>query len=115
LFQVLKAERPDIDEKRSDQLKLQGEFKLKLRHLEQALLSALNEAKGRILDDDSVIDTLEKLKKEAAEISRKVDETDKVIAEIETVSQQYMPLAQVGSTSCVPSTDTVVSQTVKLQ
>jgi hypothetical protein len=26
-----------------------------------------------------------------------------------------MPLAQVGSTSCVPSTDTVVSQTVKLQ
>ncbi|CAG0913348.1 unnamed protein product [Notodromas monacha] len=97
LNKVLKAERPDIDEKRGDQLKLQGEFKLKLRHLEQALLTALNEAKGRILDDDSVIDTLEKLKKEAADISRKVDETDKVIAEIETVSQQYMPLAQACS------------------
>jgi len=49
---VLKAERPDVDERRSDLLKLQGEFQLKLRHLEKSLLTALNEAKGRILDDD---------------------------------------------------------------
>ena len=29
-----------------------GEFHLRLRHLEQSLLQALNEVKGRILDDD---------------------------------------------------------------
>ena len=93
LNQVLKAERPDVDAKRSDLLKLQGtvllcvyctvsahwaictsacvnmlsrcvcvcvcvccvcagEFHLRLRHLEQSLLQALNEVKGRILDDD---------------------------------------------------------------
>ncbi|KAF0303391.1 Dynein heavy chain, cytoplasmic [Amphibalanus amphitrite] len=45
---------------------------------------ALNDAKGKILDDDSVITTLETLKKEAAEITSKVEETDKVIAEIDT-------------------------------
>jgi len=33
------------------------------------------------------------LKKEAYDINQKVDETDKVIAEIETVSQQYLPLS----------------------
>ncbi len=49
------------------------------------------------MDDDSVITTLENLKLEAAEISRKVEETDKVIAEIDMVSQQYMPLAQACS------------------
>ena len=38
LNQVLKAERPDIDQKRSDLLKLQGEFQLWLRHLEKDLL-----------------------------------------------------------------------------
>ena len=38
----------------------------------------LNEAKGRILDDNTVISTLETLKKEAAEVSRKVDETETV-------------------------------------
>jgi len=57
----------------------------------------LNDAKGKILDDDSVIATLETLKHEAAEISKKVEETDKVIGEIEAVSQQYMPLSQVKS------------------
>ncbi|GAB6020623.1 Dynein heavy chain, cytoplasmic [Chamberlinius hualienensis] len=97
LNQVLKAERPDIDEKRSDLLKLQGEFHLRLRQLEKSLLQALNDSKGRILDDDSVITTLETLKHEAAEISKKVEETDKVIGEIETVSQQYMPLSQACS------------------
>ncbi|XP_065362456.1 dynein heavy chain, cytoplasmic-like [Calliphora vicina] len=93
LNQVLKAERPDIDEKRSDLLKLQGEFRLRLRQLEKSLLQALNDAKGKILDNDSVIATLETLKKEAYDINQKVDETDKVIAEIETVSQQYLPLS----------------------
>ena len=97
LNQVLKAERPDIDEKRSDLLKLQGEFHVKLRQLEKSLLQALNEAKGRILDDDHVISTLEKLKNEAAEISKKVEETDKVMAEVESVSQQYQPLSQACS------------------
>lgn len=97
LNQVLKAERPDIDEKRSDLLKLQGEFHLRLRQLEKSLLQALNDAKGKILDDDSVITTLETLKKEAEDISKKVEETDKVIAEIETVSLQYLPLSQACS------------------
>lgn len=97
LNQVLKVERPDIDEKRSDLLKLQGEFHLRLRQLEKSLLQALNDAKGKILDDDSVITTLETLKHEAADISKKVEETDKVIAEIDTVSQQYLPLSQACS------------------
>lgn len=97
LNQVLKAEREDIDEKRSDLLKLQGEFRVRLRQLEKSLLQALNDSKGRILDDDSVISTLEKLKNEAAEISRKVEETDKVMAEVEAVSLQYQPLAQACS------------------
>ena len=51
---VLKSERPDVDENRSDLLKLQGEFKLKLRHLEKSLLNALNESQGSILEDDKV-------------------------------------------------------------
>merc|ERR1719495_984851 len=97
LNQVLKAERPDIDQKRSDLLKLQGEFQLRLRHLEKNLLSCLNEAKGRILDDDNVINTLETLKTEAADVGRKVDETDQVMADIEETSRQYLPLSSACS------------------
>lgn len=75
---------------------LPGEFQLRLRQLEKSLLQALNEVKGRILDDDTIITTLENLKREAAEVTRKVEETDIVMQEVETVSQQYLPL----STAC---------------
>jgi dynein heavy chain 1, cytosolic len=51
---------------------LTGEFHLRLRQLEKSLLQALNDAKGKILDDDSVIATLETLKKEADDIGLKV-------------------------------------------
>ena len=33
-------------------LSILGEFHLRLRHLEKSLLQALNDVKGRILDDD---------------------------------------------------------------
>ncbi|VDQ14480.1 unnamed protein product [Trichobilharzia regenti] len=46
----MKAERPDVDSKRSDLLKMQGEFQLKLRHLEKDLLQSLNEAKVKLLN-----------------------------------------------------------------
>lgn len=55
----------------------------------QALLAALNESKGKILDDDSVISTLEKLKNEAAEVGRKAAETDKVMAEVKNIELNF--------------------------
>lgn len=97
LDQVLKSERPDTDKKRTDLMKLQGEFRLRLRHLEKSLLNALNESKGNILDDDKVIDTLETLKKEAAEVTSKVEETDAIMQEVDEVTQQYIPLAKACS------------------
>ncbi|KAF8634008.1 hypothetical protein AX15_001182 [Amanita polypyramis BW_CC] len=97
LDQVLKVERPDTERKRTDLMKVQGEFKLRLRTLEKLLLQALNESTGNILDDDKVIDTLETLKREAAEITRKVEETDVVMKEVEQVTAEYLPIAQACS------------------
>lgn len=97
LDQVLKVERPDTERKRTDLMKAQGEFRLRLRTLEKLLLQALNESTGNILDDDKVIGTLETLKREAAEITRKVEETDIVMKEVEQVTAEYLPLAQACS------------------
>ncbi|KAI5805001.1 dynein heavy chain, N-terminal region 1-domain-containing protein [Geopyxis carbonaria] len=97
LNQVLKFERPDVDQRRTNLMKLQGEFKLHLRQLEKRLLQALNESRGNILDDDRVIDTLETLKTEAAEVSRKMLETDGVMSEVEEITKQYQIIAQACS------------------
>ncbi|KAI8619674.1 dynein heavy chain [Chytriomyces sp. MP71] len=94
LHQVLKAERPDTDKKRMDLVKARGEFQLRLRHLEKLLLQSLNDSKGNILDDDNIMETLETLKQEAAEITKKVEDTDIILQEVEEVTATYTPLAQ---------------------
>ncbi|RFU30184.1 hypothetical protein B7463_g6181, partial [Scytalidium lignicola] len=94
LNDVLKSERPDVDERRSNLIKLQGEFKIHLRQLEKRLLQALNESRGNILDDDNVIETLETLKKEAADISVKMSNTEGVMAEVDEITLQYNIIAR---------------------
>ncbi|KAF9514869.1 hypothetical protein BS47DRAFT_1392131 [Hydnum rufescens UP504] len=93
---LLKAERPDTDKRRADLTKVQGEFWLRLRFLEKSLLQALNDSTGNILDDDKVIDALETLKREAAEITRKVEETNPLIR-VDRVAAEYLSLAQACS------------------
>ena len=97
LNDVLKSERPDVDQRRSNLVKMQGEFNTHLRGLEKRLLQALNESRGNILDDDVVIETLETLKEEAGEISRKMTETEGVMAEVETITLQYISIARACS------------------
>ena len=94
LNNVLKSERPDVDERRSNLIKLQGEFKIHLRQLEKRLLQALNDSRGNILDDDNVIETLETLKNEAAEISNKISNTEGVMAEVDEITLQYNVIAR---------------------
>ena len=98
LNDVLRSERPDIDERRSNLLKMQGQFNIHLRGLEKRLLQALNESRGNILDDDLVIETLETLKKEAREISRKMAETEGVMAEVESITSEYSAISRSCST-----------------
>lgn len=94
LNQVLQAERPEVEEKRLSLIKLHGEYKVHLRQLETNLLQALNESEGNILDHDGIVDTLEKLKVEAVEVTTKVKETDAIMDTIESVMQEYRPLAE---------------------
>jgi dynein heavy chain 1, cytosolic len=97
LNEVLKSERPDVDNRRTNLIKLQGEFNTNLRRLERKLLQALNESRGNILDDDHVIETLETLKKEAREISKKMIETEGVMADVEKITFQYSGIAKACS------------------
>lgn len=68
LAAALRSERPDVDEQRADLEKLQGEYMTKLMQCEEALLKALSESEGNILDNDSLIATLERIKGEGKEL-----------------------------------------------
>eukprot|EP00439_Symbiodinium_sp_Y106_P030402 s829_g3.t1 len=94
---LLKSERPDVDRKREDQLKLQGECKVKMRELEEHLLHALSNVEGSILEDEKVIATLEKIKKESSEIQEKLGQTDAIMQEINETSALYDTAGEVAA------------------
>ena len=58
------------------------------------MLQALNESRGNILDDDNVIETLETLKTEAAEIQVKMSNTEGVMTEVDEITLQYNIIAR---------------------
>jgi dynein heavy chain 1 len=98
LSAILKVERPDVDHRRTQVLRLQGEQNVKLRELEEALLNKISSAQGAILDDDSVVNALEKIKAEAAELNSEVMKTQEVMDEVKLVSSIYEPLASAMAT-----------------
>lgn len=97
LGQALKHERPEVDSRRRAVARQQGELNVRLHSLETELLQALNTAQGNILDDDSVVETLERLKREAAEVARQADETSGVLEEVERASSEFAPLARASA------------------
>ncbi|KAI9911312.1 hypothetical protein PsorP6_009030 [Peronosclerospora sorghi] len=94
---LLKSEQPEAEEKRNILLKLQGEYQARLRHLEDSLLQQINNVQGNILDDDRVINALESMKAEAAQISQQMDETESTMAIVEAATSRYRPLAKACS------------------
>lgn len=93
LNRVLRSERPDVEEKRTNQLKLQGEFQAKLHTLEESLLNSLSSAQGSLLEDDAILAKLEKIKTEAGEVETQLAQSADVMKEIEASSMLYDPLA----------------------
>lgn len=72
LAEVVKAERPDLEELKADLTRQQNQFKIMLKELEDDLLSRLSSAGENILGDTALVENLETTKKTAADIERKV-------------------------------------------
>ncbi|RLV89556.1 hypothetical protein DV515_00014816, partial [Chloebia gouldiae] len=71
LAAVVRLERPDLEELKSDLTKQQNEFKITLKTLEDDLLSRLSSASGNFLEDTALVENLETTKRTAAEIVEK--------------------------------------------
>lgn len=93
LSAILRAERPDVDRRRNEVQKLMSEQSVKLRALEEMLLNKISAVQGAILDDDSVINALETIKSEAADLNQEAQSTELVMQEVKGISAVYEPLA----------------------
>uniref|UniRef100_A0A803V436 Dynein axonemal heavy chain 17 n=1 Tax=Ficedula albicollis TaxID=59894 RepID=A0A803V436_FICAL len=90
---VVRLERPDLEELKSDLTKQQNGFKITLKTLEDNLLSRLSSASGNFLGDTELVENLETTKRTAAEIVEKVQEFKVTEARINEAREQYRPAA----------------------
>ena len=93
----LKNERPDIEKKRLKLLKLQGEFLIRIRELEDDLLNKISESQGSILENEPLIKTLDNLKVKANEVTQEMKESDKVLKEVQTTTNEYNQIAYLSA------------------
>jgi dynein heavy chain len=68
-----------------------------LKQLEDKLLHELSSASGEILDNSSLIETLENTKSKAAEIEAKLRQAEQMTEELESARQEYKQAAKRGS------------------
>eukprot|EP01063_Lacrimia_lanifica_P037885 TRINITY_DN7923_c0_g2_i1.p1 TRINITY_DN7923_c0_g2~~TRINITY_DN7923_c0_g2_i1.p1 ORF type:complete len:2747 (+),score=1343.32 TRINITY_DN7923_c0_g2_i1:292-8241(+) len=97
LHTTLKIERPDIEVKRSEIMKAQGEYMLLQRKLEQQLLDEINKESGNILENDALIKQLETIKKTSLDVKEKLETADETMVEIKKVEKQFRAVADGSS------------------
>ena len=98
LAEVVKADRPDLEEQKAALTRQQNEFKILLKSLEDDLLMRLSSAGEDILSDSSLVENLENTKATAAEIEGKVKLAKVTSEQIDTAREFYRPAAARAST-----------------
>ena len=97
LVDVVKFERPELEDKKDQLIVSIADDKRSLKELEDKILRLLSESEGNILDDEALIDSLAASKKTSAAIESRMVEAEKTAAEINEAREQYRTVASRGS------------------
>ena len=95
LSRILKCEKPEIEKQRNDILKLQGEQNVKLRGLEEKMLKEISAVEGNILDNDRVVEGMERLMKEGVQVEEQIAKSAEVMSEVERAISKFEPFSQI--------------------
>ena len=97
LGNVVKKERPEIEQKRQELIQQMAKDKQELKDIEKKILKLLSESQGNILDDHVLIETLESSKFTSNIINERVSEAEKTEIVINDTRNQYYSVAKRGS------------------
>jgi dynein heavy chain len=97
LGDVVKYERPEIEQRKVRLLLSMAEDKKELAKLESDILRLLSESEGNILDDEVLINTLSESKVKSTQIAERVGEAEITEQEINENRQRFLGVATRGS------------------
>ena len=95
LSQLVSTMKPDLETQRAALLKLQGEQNVKLRELEDQMLSKISACEGSILDDNNVVEGMEKLMKEGSQVEEQISKSDEVMAQVHQAVARFEPFSRI--------------------
>jgi dynein heavy chain len=87
LVDVIKSERPDLEEKKDKLVVSIADDQGKLVEIEEEILSMLANASGNILDDEALIDALSRSKATSSVINVRLSEAESTTIEINTTRE----------------------------
>ena len=93
LTQLVKSLKPELEGQRSSLLRLQGEQNVKLRELEDQMLTKISACEGSILDDDLVVAGMETLMKEGAQVEEQLSQSEEIMKQVHQAVAQFEPFA----------------------
>eukprot|EP00825_Cyclidium_porcatum_P006754 TRINITY_DN1337_c0_g1_i4.p1 TRINITY_DN1337_c0_g1~~TRINITY_DN1337_c0_g1_i4.p1 ORF type:complete len:1759 (+),score=318.71 TRINITY_DN1337_c0_g1_i4:667-5943(+) len=97
LSDVMKNEKPEIEMKRDQTIISIASAKRQVKEAQDKILDLLAEAKGMILDDVELIQTLESSKQKSAQIATELEESQQIEAEINESRNLYTSVAIRGT------------------
>lgn len=97
LSDVVRLERPDLEEQRSKLIVQINEDKNQLKAIEDKILKLLFNSQGNILDDEVLINTLNDSKTTSAVIAQRLIQAESTEANITEAREKYRPAATRGS------------------
>lgn len=97
LVDVVKAEKPQLEEIKNKLIVQISSDKDMLQELEDKILTMISKASGDILDDEVLIETLGASKKTSDVINVRMVEAEKTAKEIDSAREEYRMVAERGS------------------
>jgi len=94
---TLQHEKPELEQRKSELLQREEEFKVQLADLEKKLLEQLADASGNILENEPLIKSLEGAKAAAITITESLEESNRLQVDLDQQREVYRPLATLGS------------------
>jgi dynein heavy chain 2 len=97
LMLALQHERPELEQRKAELLFKEEEDKVQMAKLEEQLLDELAKSTGNILENKSLISSLEVMKEKAGVISKSLEDSKRVQEDLDRERSVYKPIAKSGS------------------
>jgi dynein heavy chain 2 len=85
LAATIQHEKPELESKKTELLKTEEDYKIQLSKLEDTLLEELASAKGNILENKELLESLNKTKESSATIEKSLEESLKLTDSLDKV------------------------------